>query len=111
MVISLVAGTRSKASSHGFFLAGKSLPWYLICAGLVSQVVGGGSTIGLAAAAYTNGYKACWSLSPTVIGMVVMGLLLAKPLSSMTQVTHPQKSSPATTSAACHRYSSVSLSH
>jgi len=90
VIISIVAGKRAKNDSHGFFLAGKSLPWYLICAGLVSQTVGGGSTIGLASAAYTGGYASFWSLGPIVLGMVLMALLLARPLSTMTQVTHPQ---------------------
>lgn len=90
VAISLVAGKRTKQNSHGFFLAGKSLPWYLICAGLVSQAVGGGSTIGLAAGAYDDGYAAFWTLGPIVLGMVAMAFLLAKPLSRMTQVTHPE---------------------
>ncbi|UOF91958.1 sodium:solute symporter family protein [Fodinisporobacter ferrooxydans] len=89
VILSIVAGRRIK-DAKGFFLADKQLGWYLIAAGLISQAVGGGSTIGLAAAGYTLGMQAWWKLGPVVLGVLIMGLLLARPLANMRQITHPQ---------------------
>jgi len=90
VALSVWAGRRSGPSTRSFFIASKSLPWYLISAGLISQALGGGSTIGLAATAANQGFSSWWKLGPIFIGVIVMALLLARPLASMQQVTHPE---------------------
>ncbi|MHB8294521.1 MAG: sodium:solute symporter family protein [Acidimicrobiales bacterium] len=89
IVIGLIANRRNR-DAKTFFLAGKSLAWYLIAAGLISQAVGGGSTVGLAGAAYAKGMAEWWTLGPATLGVVVMALLLARPLARMQQITHPE---------------------
>lgn len=55
MVLGIVAGYRKNASSEQFFLAGKTLPWFMVGAGLFTANISTIHLIGLSASGFGEG--------------------------------------------------------
>ena len=67
VVVGLLAARR-RSKSRDYFLAGRTLPWYVIGCSMISANIGGEQLVGMVGASYKNGLVIanwCWLCVPT----------------------------------------------
>lgn len=65
-------------SAKGFFLADRRLNWFPITATITATTVGGSATIVAGGRIYAQGLPALWYDIAGALGLIVLGLFLAK---------------------------------
>lgn len=71
LIIGFLAGRKVK-SAEGFFVAGRKLSTGLLFTTLIAANLGAGSTVGVAALAYTHGVSAWWWIGSAGIGSIIL---------------------------------------
>ena len=77
MAIGIYASRKAK-TSKGFFLADRSLGTFALTATITATTVGGSATIAAGARIYANGLPGMWYDIGGALGLIVLGLFLAK---------------------------------
>lgn len=86
-------GTRSFKvikETNSFFVANRSASFLLIAGSLFATIIGGSSTIGMAGLGYKQGLVGSWWLLVGVIGLLILGLFLAKKIRGYSLYTLPE---------------------
>ncbi len=76
-VIGIVSRKPAK-DADGFFVAGRSGSTLWIAGSLVATIVGGSATVGVAGLGFSRGLTGAWWLLVGSIGLVILGLFLAR---------------------------------
>ena len=71
ILIGWFVGRRVRSSS-GFFVAGRQMGAGLLFTTLIAANIGAGSTVGVAAIAYTSGVSAWWWIGSAGIGSMIL---------------------------------------
>jgi len=82
--------SRKIKSSKGFFLADRSLGWFAITATITATTVGGSATIVAGGRIYASGLPALWYDIGGAIGLIVLGLFLARKVRKTGLFTLPE---------------------
>jgi SSS family solute:Na+ symporter len=77
MIIGIYASRKAK-TSKGFFLADRSLGTFALTATITATTVGGSATIAAGARIYANGLPGMWYDIGGALGLIILGLFLAK---------------------------------
>lgn len=75
ILVGWFVGSKVKSSS-GFFVAGRRLGPGLLFTTLIAANIGAGSTVGVAAIAYTSGISAWWWIGSAGIGSMILAFLV-----------------------------------
>ncbi|MEE4353472.1 MAG: hypothetical protein V2J25_11445 [Desulfatiglans sp.] len=76
--------------TSSFFVANRSASFFLISGSLFATVIGGSSTIGMAGLGYKQGLVGSWWLLVGVIGLILLGLFLARKIRAYSLYTLPE---------------------
>jgi len=90
MVAVGVLSRRFARSADGFFVSGRKGKSILITGSLIATIVGGSATVGMAGMGFSWGLTGMWWLLVGSIGLIILGLFLAKKLRSTGYYTLPQ---------------------
>jgi solute:Na+ symporter, SSS family len=83
--------TRKRAqNADGFFVAGRNGSLLLITGSLVATIIGGSATVGMAGLGFKQGLTGVWWVLVGSIGLIVLGLFLAKKIRSTGLYTLPE---------------------
>ena len=83
--------TRSKAGdTRNFFVMGRQGSTLYISMSLFSTIVGASATLGMAGLGYSRGLTGMWWLLPGTIGLIILGIFLAKKVRATGYYTLPQ---------------------
>jgi len=85
-----VASRRKARGADDFFVAGRRSSSPLIIGSLLATIVGGSATIGMAGLGFKQGLTGAWWLLVGSIGLVFLGLFLAKKVRSLALYTLPE---------------------
>ncbi len=85
-----VLSRRRAGGAEGFFVAHRRGTMAVIVGSLVATIIGGSSTIGLAGLGFSQGLVGAWWLLVGAIGLVVLGLLLARRVRAFALYTLPE---------------------
>lgn len=77
IIIGLIASKKAK-TNKGFFLADRSLGLFPLTATITATVVGGSATIATAKLIYLYGLPSIWLDIGAAVGLIILGLTLAK---------------------------------
>ncbi|HEY56335.1 MAG TPA: sodium:solute symporter family protein, partial [Dehalococcoidia bacterium] len=89
----IVIGIVSRKQARGiddFFVAGRKGSTLLITGSLLATIVGGSATVGMAGLGFSRGLSGAWWLLVGSIGLVVLGLFLAKKVRAFGLYTLPE---------------------
>jgi SSS family solute:Na+ symporter len=89
----IVIGVVSRRRARGiddFFVAGRKGSTLLIAGSLLATIVGGSATVGMAGLGFSRGLSGAWWLLVGSIGLVVLGLFLAKKVRAFGLYTLPE---------------------
>jgi SSS family solute:Na+ symporter len=91
VVITVGLYNRSKANSvDDFLVAGRKGSSLFITGSLLATIVGGSATIGMAGLGFSRGLTGSWWLLTGTIGLVVLGIFLAKKVRNFALYTIPE---------------------
>jgi SSS family solute:Na+ symporter len=83
--------TRNKAGdTQNFFVMGRKGSTLYISMSLFATIIGASATLGMAGLGYSRGLTGIWWLLPSTIGLVILGLFLAKKVRVTGLYTLPQ---------------------
>lgn len=82
--------SRKIKSSKGFFLADRSLGWFAVTATITATTVGGSATIVAGGRIYASGLPALWYDIGGALGLIVLGLFLARKVRKTGLFTLPE---------------------
>ncbi len=85
-----VASRRRAREADDFFVAGRTGSSLFITGSLLATIVGGSATVGMAGLGFTQGLTGAWWLLVGSIGLVILGLFLAKRVRKFGLYTLPQ---------------------
>jgi len=85
-----IASRRKARGADDFFVAGRRSSSPLIIGSLLATIVGGSATIGMAGLGFKQGLTGAWWLLVGSIGLVFLGLFLAKKVRSLALYTLPE---------------------
>jgi len=85
-----VVSRRSARGSDNFFVAGRQGSSLLITGSLLATIIGGSATIGMAGLGFSRGLTGAWWLLVGSIGLVILGLFLAKRVRQFALYTLPE---------------------
>lgn len=74
---------RAGSSTSEYLVAGRNLPFWIFFPCMAAVILGGGSTFGSASKAYQYGMSGAWPTLMFGLGVVVMGLFLARKLTRL----------------------------
>jgi SSS family solute:Na+ symporter len=74
----------------GFFVAGRSGSLFLIAGSLIATIIGGSATVGMAGLGFKLGLTGAWWVLVGSIGLIILGLFLAKKIRSTGLYTLPE---------------------
>ncbi len=77
-------------SSEDYFLAGRTLPWYVVGLGLASTGIGGGAVIGFPGAFYAIGIDWYFMSIGAIVAELIVVLFIAEKLRAMNSYTVPE---------------------
>jgi len=77
-------------SRENFFVAGRKMNTFFVSSSLISTIIGGSSTIGLAGLAFQMGLVGAWWLLVGSVGLLILGLFFAKKVRSFGVFTLPE---------------------
>jgi solute:Na+ symporter, SSS family len=86
IVISITSISKIK-DGKSFLLGNQSLPWFMVAAVVLGDVVGGASVMGVGQTAYNNGVGAVSFNIAVTIGLVLLGLTVAEFLRKLENTT------------------------
>ncbi len=90
-VITIGVVSRKKAQGpDDFFVAGRKGSSLLITGSLLATIVGGSATVGMAGLGFSQGLTGAWWLLVGSIGLIVLGLFLAKKVREFGLYTLPE---------------------
>lgn len=89
IAVGLVSRRRARQADD-FFVAGRRGSSWLITGSLLATIVGGSATIGMAGLGFSRGLTGAWWLLVGSIGLVVLGLFLAKKVRQYALYTLPE---------------------
>ena len=81
---------RFARSADGFFVAGRKGTTLFITGSLVATIIGGSATVVLGGMGFRQGLTAIWLLLVGSIGLIILGIFLAKKLRSTSVYTLPE---------------------
>ncbi len=84
-----IYNSRKTTSSPGFFLADRSLGWITIMATITATTVGGSATIVAGGRIFASGLPALWYELAGALGLIVLGIFIAKKIRKTGLVTLP----------------------
>jgi len=87
--IGVVSRRRARGADE-FFVAGRRGSSFFITGSLLATIVGGSATVGMAGLGFTQGLTGAWWLLVGSIGLVVLGLFLAKKVRKFALYTLPE---------------------
>jgi SSS family solute:Na+ symporter len=93
LMILLIVGiyaSRKITNEKSFFLANQSIRWFPLTATLTATVVGGSATIATGAVIYASGLPGLWLDIGGALGLIVLGLTVAKLVRKTGLYTLPQ---------------------
>ncbi len=90
MVIVGVLSWRRGRSASGFFVADRKQSSLFITGSLLATIIGGSATVGMAGMGFTQGLTGAWWLLVGSIGLIVLGLFLAKKVRNFSLYTLPE---------------------
>ena len=85
-----VASRRRAREADDFFVAGRTGSSLFITGSLLATIVGGSATVGMAGLGFTQGLTGAWWLLVGSIGLVILGLFLARRVRKFGLYTLPQ---------------------
>jgi len=85
-----IVSRRKARGADDFFVAGRRSSSPLIIGSLLATIVGGSATIGMAGLGFKQGLTGAWWLLVGSIGLVFLGLFLAKKVRSLALYTLPE---------------------
>lgn len=77
-------------SADGFFVAGRRSGTLFIAGSLIATIIGGSATVGMAGKGFSQGITGIWWLLVGSIGLVILGVFLARKLRSTSLYTLPE---------------------
>lgn len=90
MIISIGVFTRKKAlTTTGFFLADRNIGWKALAATITATTVGGSATIVAGGRIFQLGLPGLWYDIAGAIGLIVLGIFLAKKIRATSLITLP----------------------
>jgi len=91
LAIGLYSFKKKEASgSKGFFVAGRKAGLFLVAGSLAATFIGSSVVIGMVGSGYSMGLPGVWWLLVGAIGLVILGLFLAKKVRSFGVYTLPE---------------------
>ena len=78
IVIVGLYGSKKIQAATGFYLADRSLGWFVVAATLSATVIGGSATIATGALIYQSGLPGIWVDIGGAVGLLILGCTLAK---------------------------------
>ncbi|MBN1862818.1 MAG: sodium:solute symporter family protein [Dehalococcoidales bacterium] len=90
MVIIGVVSRKQAKGADDFFVAGRKGSTLLIAGSLLATIVGGSATVGMAGLGFSRGLSGAWWLLVGSIGLVVLGVFLAKKVRAFGLYTLPE---------------------
>ena len=90
MIIVGVASRRRAREADDFFVAGRKGSSLFITGSLLATIVGGSATVGMAGLGFTRGLTGAWWLLVGSVGLVILGLFLAKKVRKFGLYTLPE---------------------
>jgi len=90
MVAVGIASSRRVRGVDDFFVAGRRGSSLLITGSLLATIIGGSATVGMAGLGFSQGLTGAWWLLSGSIGLVVLGLFLAKKVRRFGLYTLPE---------------------
>jgi solute:Na+ symporter, SSS family len=89
-IISIGLLTKKKSrTTDGFFLANRSIGWKSLTATITATTIGGSATIVAGGRIYSLGLPGLWYDIGGAIGLIVLGLFLAKKIRKTSRITLP----------------------
>ena len=85
-----VASRRRAREADDFFVAGRKGSSLFITGSLLATIIGGSATVGMAGLGFTQGLTGAWWLLVGSIGLVILGLFLAKRVRQFGLYTLPE---------------------
>jgi SSS family solute:Na+ symporter len=92
-LVMIIIGVVSRKQARGaddFFVAGRKGSTLLIAGSLLATIVGGSATVGMAGLGFSRGLSGAWWLLVGSIGLVVLGVFLAKKVRAFGLYTLPE---------------------
>jgi len=90
ILIGEISARKKIKNLDDFLLAGREHGLFITSGSLLATVIGAGSTIGAAGAAYYVGISAAWYLLSASIGLLILAFTLAQALREMSLYTIPE---------------------
>ena len=90
MIVVGVVSRRRARQADDFFVAGRKGSSLFITGSLLATIVGGSATVGMAGLGFTQGLTGAWWLLVGSIGLVILGLFLAKRVRKFGLYTLPE---------------------
>lgn len=87
LAVGFIVRKRAGNSTENYLLAGKGLGFGMMFPCMAAVMIGGGSTLGAARYGYETGFGASWYLIWQGIGLIILGLFLAKKLMKLNITT------------------------
>lgn len=85
-----IVGSRRARGLDDFFVAGRKGSPFFITGSLVATIIGGSATVGMAGLGFSRGLTGAWWLLAGTIGLVFLGVFLAKKVRNYGVYTLPQ---------------------
>lgn len=89
IAVGLISRRRAKGADE-FFVAGRKGSSLFITGSLLATIVGGSATVGMAGLGFSRGLTGAWWLLVGSIGLVVLGIFLAKKVRGFALYTLPE---------------------
>jgi solute:Na+ symporter, SSS family len=89
MAIIGIVSRKSARTAEDFFVAGRSGSTLWIAGSLVATIIGGSATVGVAGLGFSRGLTGAWWLLVGSIGLIFLGLFLAKKIRKWAGYTLP----------------------
>lgn len=84
-----IYASKKTTTSLGFFLADRNLGWFPLTATITATTVGGSATIVAGGRIFTDGLPALWYDFAGALGLIILGLYIAKKVRSTGLITLP----------------------
>jgi SSS family solute:Na+ symporter len=93
LVVLIAIGVINRRKARGvddFFVAGRKSSTLFIAGSLIATIVGGSATVGMAGLGFVRGLTGAWWILVGSVGLVVLGLFLAKKVRQTGKYTLPE---------------------
>ncbi|MFH1651723.1 MAG: sodium:solute symporter family protein [Chloroflexota bacterium] len=90
MVVIGVMSRKKALDADSFFVAGRKGSALFITGSLLATIIGGSATVGMAGLGFTRGLTGAWWLLVGTVGLIVLGLFLARKVREYAVYTLPE---------------------